>query len=488
MLTGRCSPTGQDTPLRPWREALLAAARAGRNAPADLEPFVPALARVVPEWGAAAADASPLVLGEAVRAARVLVGHAGAPPRCSCIEDLHWADPESLAVLEYVADNLAGAPLLVVATAARRRAGARPRPGRRDGGPPGRACAAARRAEPARRCWPSPARASTGTTCRTRPRAALVERCDGVPFLVEELLATAVRSGWDTITDDVPGSVAASVATRLGGPPTRGAAAAHGGRAPRPLLRLDAGGHRRGHDRGRRRRAPPARRAGPAGGCGGGRLPVPSRPHPGRGRRRRRSRPSRPRSPPVRSRPSPRPTPICRASSRRSRARLADAAGQRDRAAGLWLQAAERALDDGSLASAEALATRARDAGRRRAAPRPTGCSSAWPPRRARPSGPPTWARSCWRSAPIPRSGPRCTWCWAPPTSRRAAGTTRRPTPPTPGRWRRPSLPVWPGRMPSRPRRPSGAPSRISPSPSRARPSPVPAPPPSRPSSARPSR
>ena len=56
--------------------------------------------------------------------------------------------------------------------------------------------------------------------------AALVARCDGVPFLVEELLATAVRSGWDTITDGVPGSVAASVATRLDGLPP----------AARPLL------------------------------------------------------------------------------------------------------------------------------------------------------------------------------------------------------------------------------------------------------------
>ena len=42
-----------------------------------------------------------------------------------------------------------------------------------------------------------------------------------MPFLVEELLATAVRSGWHTITDDVPGSVTASVATRLGDLPPR---------------------------------------------------------------------------------------------------------------------------------------------------------------------------------------------------------------------------------------------------------------------------
>ena len=66
VVTGRCSPTGQGTPLRPWREALLAAARAGRRPADDLQAFVPALARVVPEWGDAADDASALVLGEAI--------------------------------------------------------------------------------------------------------------------------------------------------------------------------------------------------------------------------------------------------------------------------------------------------------------------------------------------------------------------------------------------------------------------------------------
>ena len=110
--------------------------------------------------------------------------------------------------------------------------------------------------------------------------AALVARSEGVPFLVEELLATAVRSGWDTITDDVPGSVTASVATRLADLPP----------AARPLLTAAAllGRHfdwtaRRGRGRRRRRRG---RRAPAAGGAGaarrrrGRRLPVPPRPHP----------------------------------------------------------------------------------------------------------------------------------------------------------------------------------------------------------------
>ena len=76
---------------------------------------MPALARVVPEWGDAAADPSALVLGEAV--VRLLSSWTAADTTTLLVlEDLHWADPESLAVLEYVVDNLAGAPLLVVAT------------------------------------------------------------------------------------------------------------------------------------------------------------------------------------------------------------------------------------------------------------------------------------------------------------------------------------------------------------------------------------
>ncbi len=213
VLTGRCSPTGQDTPLRPWREALLAAARAGRRPTADLDAFVPALARVVPEWGDAGADPSALVLGEAV--VRLLSSWTAADTATLLVlEDLHWADAESLAVLEYVVDNLAGAPMLVVATL-------------RDGEPgPGADLAAeliARRAAHAVRLEPlsddevlAVARSCLdGGDLPDDAGAALVARCDGVPFLVEELLATAVRSGWDTITDGVPGSVAASVATRL---------------------------------------------------------------------------------------------------------------------------------------------------------------------------------------------------------------------------------------------------------------------------------
>jgi DNA-binding CsgD family transcriptional regulator len=212
-IIGRCSPTGRDTPLRPWREALLGGARAGRAPGADLAPFVPALARLVPEWGEAAEDGSALVLGEAVL--RLLASWA--PPGTTALlvlEDLHWADPESVAVLEYVVDNLADTPVLVVATL---------RLGEPGPGVDLAAALVARRAAVELRLGPlSDADVlAVARSCLADAElpeaaaAALVARCDGVPFLVEELLATAVRSGWETITDDVPGSVAASVETRL---------------------------------------------------------------------------------------------------------------------------------------------------------------------------------------------------------------------------------------------------------------------------------
>ncbi|MDX6233066.1 MAG: hypothetical protein QOH68_2066 [Nocardioidaceae bacterium] len=217
VLTGRCSPTGQNLSLRPWREALLAAARAGRRPPPALDAFVPTLARLVPEWGEASVDASPLVLGDAVL--RLLTSWTPAgTASVLALEDIQWADPDSLAVLEYVVDNLSGVPVLVIATL-------------REGEPGSGADLVSelisRRAAALIHLQPLSndevlrvAHSCLGDEELPGDAArALIDRCDGVPFLVEELLATAVTSGWDTIGTDVPGSVATSVATRLEGLP-----------------------------------------------------------------------------------------------------------------------------------------------------------------------------------------------------------------------------------------------------------------------------
>ena len=204
VVVGRCSSISRESPLRPVREALLAVARTGFRPGEALSPFVPALARVVPEWGDAAAVApdSLLVLGEGVL--RLLA--SGASPGQSTIlviEDVQWADRETLAVLEYLADNVVTTPVLVVLTL-------------RDG-EPGEGLDLVEmllRRRVATEVALDPlssdevlelARSCLGEVELQRDAAdALISRSEGIPFIVEELLAAAARSGWDSIAARQP--------------------------------------------------------------------------------------------------------------------------------------------------------------------------------------------------------------------------------------------------------------------------------------------
>jgi hypothetical protein len=56
---------------------------------------------------------SPLILGEAVLR---LLSDLGGKGTVLVLEDLHFADPETVAIVEYLADNLAGERVLCVAT------------------------------------------------------------------------------------------------------------------------------------------------------------------------------------------------------------------------------------------------------------------------------------------------------------------------------------------------------------------------------------
>ncbi len=117
VLCGRAVQAERPAALRPLAEAVLAGVRAG-GLPAhpDVDPFRATLGRLIPQWGAGdgAGDPSLVLLGEAVlRLARVLGGRRGC---LLVLEDLHWADPETLAVVEYLADNLRAEPTLLLAT------------------------------------------------------------------------------------------------------------------------------------------------------------------------------------------------------------------------------------------------------------------------------------------------------------------------------------------------------------------------------------
>jgi predicted ATPase len=59
-------------------------------------------------------DATPAVRGEAVL--RLLRRLARPGALVVVLEDLHWADPDTLAVIEYLSDNICCEPLLCVAT------------------------------------------------------------------------------------------------------------------------------------------------------------------------------------------------------------------------------------------------------------------------------------------------------------------------------------------------------------------------------------
>ena len=120
VLTGRAVEGGG--PYRPVAEALVGALRAGLDVtPASLGPYGPALARLLPDWSSAAGapPAEPgvdpgLVLGEAVARFLGLVGRGR--PCLLLLEDLHWADADSWAVLAHAAVVVPSLPVVVVAT------------------------------------------------------------------------------------------------------------------------------------------------------------------------------------------------------------------------------------------------------------------------------------------------------------------------------------------------------------------------------------
>lgn len=120
LLRGRASGIGPAVPFRPLTEALLSLLRTGDEAGIDaaaLGPYRPVLARLVPDWAQATAppaDDSLVILAEAVLRLTALAGEGH-----GCLvtlDDLHDADAETLAVVEYLVDNLDRQPTLLLCT------------------------------------------------------------------------------------------------------------------------------------------------------------------------------------------------------------------------------------------------------------------------------------------------------------------------------------------------------------------------------------
>ena len=204
VVTGRAVPGGTSTPYRPLTEALLQALR-DRSVPddKDLAPWLPALGAIVPTLsGGDHGDATPTVRGEA--ALRLLRRLARPGALVVVLEDLHWADPDTLAVIEYLGDNIWCEPLLCVATCRSEQPSAALDLIRRVHGRRGATHLALGRlggehvAEMVRACMPE---AGAGVVARVQQAA------EGVPFLVEEVLASP----------GVPSSFADTVRVRLAG-------------------------------------------------------------------------------------------------------------------------------------------------------------------------------------------------------------------------------------------------------------------------------
>lgn len=228
VLRGRAGPSPAPAPYRPFAEAFLSALR-GTRPPvvADLPWLGAALGVIVPAWRELtwenAAEPSVVVLGEAALALlRSVSDRAGT---FLLLEDLHFADPGTLELFDYVVDKLSGTRTAIVVTV---RSGE------------GSAAEEQARSLEARRQvdvmeldrLPTPdvalmIKASLGAEDVPRELLSVVEEAaDGLPFLVEEVLASLIGAQavvreegiWrvhPTPRPAVPLTFAASVRARL---------------------------------------------------------------------------------------------------------------------------------------------------------------------------------------------------------------------------------------------------------------------------------
>lgn len=242
VLRGRATELSGGS-FRALGEALLGASRLGVSVDTpELRPFRAALGQLVPQWRSPAflaSDESPIVLGEAVL--RLLMTLSARTAAVLLVEDMHWADPDTLAILEYLADNVDATRALCITTSRTR--------------VPGRAGDVIadllrRRVAVAVDIGRLPGEAMMDMVhdiIGTVPGAiaeALAQRADGLPFLLEELLDAAAEAGelvrggegweWHRLPVAMPASVSDTVHQRMGALGEDGArivalAALHGG-------------------------------------------------------------------------------------------------------------------------------------------------------------------------------------------------------------------------------------------------------------------
>src|ERR1700683_3171762 len=192
-VRGRALPEAVGGWLRPVAEVLLELTR-DRPAPGDaaMAPYVAVLASLVPHWRAPGlstpAEPGVVTAGAVLRVLRWAAGDAGV---VVILEDLHWADDATLAVTRYLVDHAGEVPALVFGTI-------RTGEGREDvralleaGG--AQVCPIGRLTEDEARDM---ARACAGAGPSLDDTiAAVVRAAEGLPLLVEDLLATGDAGG-----------------------------------------------------------------------------------------------------------------------------------------------------------------------------------------------------------------------------------------------------------------------------------------------------
>jgi DNA-binding CsgD family transcriptional regulator len=194
VLRGRATMAVNPEPYRPLAEALAAGVRAsGPPETPELAPYRPFLGRLLPQWRVSdPVEDSIAMVGEAVvRLLAVLGGDGGC---LMILEDLHWSDPETIAIVEYMADHVASAPVVCIVTCRSddtltATAALRALVSRRVASPlvlPPLGDQSIR--EMATACVRGSAMANDAVD-------ALVTAAEGVPFLVEELLAAWEAAG-----------------------------------------------------------------------------------------------------------------------------------------------------------------------------------------------------------------------------------------------------------------------------------------------------
>lgn len=118
VLTGRAARSGGA--YRALAAAIAGLVRAnGDETDPDgvLGPYRAAMARVLPDFGPPSAPSGDPAVEVGEGTLRLLRHHGSGRGTLLVLDDLHWADPDTLAALEYLTDDLATQPVLVVLAA-----------------------------------------------------------------------------------------------------------------------------------------------------------------------------------------------------------------------------------------------------------------------------------------------------------------------------------------------------------------------------------